>query len=194
MIGRLRDVYDSAGAADGAYEDYQAALDAVAEFEGSYEGPAPEEIAAEVDRLNGEIEALDAQLANGSITQDQYDTAVADRRAELDGLAEQQTAYDAYVEELEQLETAAGEAEASYEDALGAEDEALAGVTNPNWELTDEAREVLMDRLEQRLGTPEGEEEVVEDETGEATGDPVEEVVETEILIEPGTEEVAAAE
>jgi hypothetical protein len=158
MLGRLREVHGLFGESDAARTALGEATAALEEFAATYDGRTPEEIAADITRVEEEIGTLDTQLVDGAITQEEYDTAAAPLNEELAGYLDEQTALAEFETERTALEDAVAEAEDAYSDALTAEDEALAGVTNPVHELTDEAREVLRNRLNERLGDPNAEE------------------------------------
>jgi tetratricopeptide (TPR) repeat protein len=155
MIGRLREVYEYLGETDSALSDLEAKQEAfdmaVAEYlESGEDLRLGDEIEASITDVNqriADLEALDPPP-------DDFDDQLADLEEELEG----------YTAELEDYESAVGEAESdlagaedAYDEALEAEDEALAGVTNPNFELSDEARDELRSRLYDRLGDPNAE-------------------------------------
>ncbi|MBF9031059.1 hypothetical protein HKCCE3408_11700 [Rhodobacterales bacterium HKCCE3408] len=173
MIGRLREVHELMGETGFAQEDLdialenarlaQEALDTYLMENGDLAGFDPD---AATTRL-GEIETAQAGL-------DPTSTEYMQLQDEADILTGQLADYGDYLDEIDRLEgevetatTEAGEAQDAYDEALQAENDALDGVTNPVHELTDEAREVLRDRLNDRLGEPVREEELALDGTGE---------------------------
>ena len=155
MIGRLREVYEYLGETDSALSDLEAKQEAfdmaVAEYlESGEDLRLRDEIEASIMDVNQQIADLEAL----DPPPDDFDDQLADLEEELEG----------YTAELEDYESAVGEAESdlagaedAYDEALQAEDAALAGVTNPNFELSDEARDELRSRLYDRLGDPNAE-------------------------------------
>jgi hypothetical protein len=138
MIGRLRDVH-------GVFGETDAAFAAVTDAQNAYDEALAAYLAGGEDRrLREEIEALIDDVDERIADLNALDPAPEDFATQLATLEEERLEYtgelEAYVAELGEVEEALETASMGYAEALETENEALADVTNSNFELSEEAR------------------------------------------------------